>query len=95
MKSSWSDLFVRPIPRTKDTSPQHWKLLIFYYNPADSRLFVPRRWTGTPFTLNFARPSAWIAGIVLLIALIVLMPFNHDILGFARAIRQLVAPTSR
>ena len=53
----------------KDTNPAHWKLVIFYYSPDEPRLFVPKR-TGIQFTLNFARPAAWvIAGtIVALIA---------------------------
>ena len=43
---------------SKDTNPAHWKLLIFYYNPDEPRLFVLRR-TGFKFTLTFARPAAW------------------------------------
>ena len=43
----------------RDRNPQHWKLLIFYYNPENPQLFVPKR-TGIPFTLNFARPMAWL-----------------------------------
>jgi uncharacterized membrane protein len=43
----------------RDTNPQHWKLLVFYYNPENPRLLVPK-WTGLPFTLNFARPMAWV-----------------------------------
>ncbi|HEY1744536.1 MAG TPA: hypothetical protein VGG18_15315, partial [Granulicella sp.] len=39
-------------------NPQHWKLLVFYYNPDQPRLFVAKR-TGTPVTLNFAKPMAW------------------------------------
>lgn len=42
----------------KDANPAHWKLLVFYYNPDEPRLFVPKR-TGIPFTLNFAKPAAW------------------------------------
>ncbi len=42
-----------------DRNPQHWKALVFYYNPEDPKLFVPKR-TGLPFTLNFARPAAWL-----------------------------------
>jgi uncharacterized membrane protein len=42
----------------RDKNPKHWKLLVFYYNPDESRLFVPKR-TGIPFTLNFAKPMAW------------------------------------
>lgn len=43
----------------RDGNPQHWKLLIFYYNPEESRLFVAKR-IGLPWTLNFARPTAWV-----------------------------------
>jgi uncharacterized membrane protein len=41
-----------------DKNPQHWKLLIFYFNPDESRLFVLKR-SGLPWTLNFAKPAAW------------------------------------
>ena len=48
----------------RDTNPAHWKLLIFYYNPDEPHLLVPKR-TGLPITLNFAHPAAWaIAGVV-------------------------------
>lgn len=53
----------------RDSNPQHWKLLVFYYNPENPNLFVAKR-TGIPFTLNFAKPLAWmIMGIT--VALIV------------------------
>ena len=42
----------------KDTDPAHWKLLIFYYNPDEPKLFVRKR-NGIAFTLNFAKPAAW------------------------------------
>jgi len=42
----------------RDRNPKHWKLLVFYYNPDESRLFVAKRY-GPPVTLNFARPMAW------------------------------------
>jgi uncharacterized membrane protein len=58
-----------------DRNPAHWKLLFFYYNPDDPRLFVPKRWTGNFFALNFARPAAWIVLIVLLTAIVVAVPF--------------------
>jgi uncharacterized membrane protein len=53
----------------RDQNPQHWKFLIFYYNPENPRLFVPKR-AGVPITLNFARPMAWVmtAPIVALLA---------------------------
>jgi uncharacterized membrane protein len=33
--------------------------LVLYYNPENPKLFVPKL-TGIPFTLNFARPMAWV-----------------------------------
>ncbi len=42
----------------RDKNPKHWKLLVFYYNPDEPHLFVPKR-TGVPITLNFANPRAW------------------------------------
>ena len=42
----------------RDKNPEHWKLLVFYYNPDQPRLFVAKR-SGSPVTLNFARPMAW------------------------------------
>jgi uncharacterized membrane protein len=49
----------------RDADPKHWKLIIFYYNPENRRLFVSKR-TGLPITLNFGRPMAWVltAGIL-------------------------------
>jgi uncharacterized membrane protein len=49
----------------RDANPEHWKLLIFYYNPANPRLFVAKP-SGLPLTLNFGRPVAWLlsAGVV-------------------------------
>lgn len=57
----------------RDRAPQHWRLLIFYYNPENPRLLVSKR-SGLPFTINFARPIAWIltAGILAAVAFFVL-----------------------
>jgi uncharacterized membrane protein len=41
-----------------DRNPEHWKLLVFYFNPEEARLFVAKR-SGLPLTLNFAKPMAW------------------------------------
>jgi uncharacterized membrane protein len=42
-----------------DKNPKHWKFLVFYYNPDESRLFVAKM-TGLSFPfLNFAKPMAW------------------------------------
>jgi uncharacterized membrane protein len=54
----------------RDRNPKHWKLLVFYYNPDEPRLFVAKRY-GPPITLNFAKPMAWaIAAILPAIAVI-------------------------
>jgi len=50
-----------------------WKLGLFYVNPEDPALMVPRRF-GIGWTLNFARPGAWallalLLGVPLLLAL--------------------------
>ena len=58
-----------------DSNPEHWRLWFSYYNPDDPRLFVPKRWTGNPFSLNFARRGAWIVLIIILLAIIIAIPF--------------------
>jgi len=55
----------------RDKKTKHWKLLVFYYNPDEPRLLVAKR-TGSPWTLNFARPIAWA---------IVAVPFAIMIVG--------------
>jgi uncharacterized membrane protein len=47
-----------------------WKLGIFYYNPDDAALFVEKR-IGIGYTVNFARPAAWI-----MLAVTVALPFG-------------------
>ena len=48
--------------------PDHcWKAGIFYVNPDDESLFVPKR-SGLGYTLNFAHPWSWVvlAAIILI-----------------------------
>jgi uncharacterized membrane protein len=52
------------------SDPKNWKWGIFYYNPRDSRYFVPKS-VGIGWTINCARPVSY----VLLIALILLVVF--------------------
>jgi len=59
----------------RDTDPRYWKLLIFYYNPDNPRLFVRKR-TG-PFTLNFARPAAWVVTGIILAGIVVAAVANN------------------
>ena len=44
---------------TDGTPDSSWKLGLFYYNPQDSALFVEKR-IGIGYTVNFARPMAWV-----------------------------------
>jgi uncharacterized membrane protein len=48
-----------------------WKLGVFYFNPDDSAVLVEKRF-GLGYSLNFARPTAWI--IVLLVLMGPLIP---------------------
>ena len=60
-----------------DTNPQHWKLLVFYYNPENPSLLVAKR-TGIPFTLNFAKPAAWmITGLTLALIVVTAIVNNR------------------
>jgi uncharacterized membrane protein len=60
----------------RDTDPRHWKLVVFYCNPEESRLMVPKR-TGIGFTLNFARPAAWAITAILLAIVAILAVHNN------------------
>jgi uncharacterized membrane protein len=51
----------------RDLNPDHWKLIIFYYNPDNPRVFVPKR-VGLGWTVNFAKPIIWVPGVVLIAA---------------------------
>jgi uncharacterized membrane protein len=47
-------------------APDNYKWGIFYYNPRDSRLFVPKRIPILGFTVNFANPFSYLILIILL-----------------------------
>lgn len=49
----------------------HWKLGIFYYNPADQSFFVEKR-IGVGWTLNFANPKSYIF-ILVIIAIVIIL----------------------
>lgn len=53
----------------EDTTP-YYKLGIFYFNPKDSRVFVPKRF-GWGWTLNFAK--IWTYLILLAFALLIML----------------------
>lgn len=52
-----------------------WKMGVFYYNPDDKRIFLPKR-TGLGFTLNFAQPLSIILTILLVLIIILLAKFK-------------------
>lgn len=47
------------------TPDAHWYGGIFYYNPGDAAVLVPKRY-GWGWTFNFARPAAWAFTVVIL-----------------------------
>lgn len=59
------------VPVGDRTPDRYWKLGIFYFNPDDSAVLVEKRF-GLGYSLNFARPTAWL--IVLLVLMAPLIP---------------------
>ena len=58
---------LRGLPQEPVRNPAAWRAGIFYYDPQDPALFVPKR-SGLGYTFNFGRPSA----IALTIAILVI-----------------------
>jgi uncharacterized membrane protein len=59
------------VPVGDRTPDRYWKLGLFYFNREDSAVIVEKRF-GLGYSLNFARPTAWI--IVMLVMLGALIP---------------------
>jgi hypothetical protein len=53
---------------------ENWKVGVFYYNPADKKIFLPKR-TGLGFTLNFAQPLSIVITLLIIVIIIVLVKF--------------------
>ena len=51
--------------------PKNWKWGIIYYNPSDSRTFVPKS-VGIGWTPNFARPISYVVPIAVILLAILL-----------------------
>jgi uncharacterized membrane protein len=51
-----------------------WKWGLFYVNPEDSRLWVPKRFS-VGWTLNFAQPWSWVVMLLLFLPLLLLVFF--------------------
>ncbi|TVY11763.1 DUF5808 domain-containing protein [Paenibacillus cremeus] len=47
-----------------------WKWGIFYYNPDNKSIFVPKR-LGLGWTVNFAHPASWLVILVIVAAIVV------------------------
>ena len=57
-------------PKVDD--PENYRLGIFYFNPKDSRVLVPKRSRILGWTVNFARPSA-ILGIIVIVTVLIIV----------------------
>ena len=53
------------------TEDRFWKLGVFYFNRNDPSVMVERRF-GIGYTVNFARPVAWVIALLPVLALIVI-----------------------
>jgi uncharacterized membrane protein len=55
-----------------NTNPEHYKWGMFYFNPKDSRVFVPKIDQLRGWTVNFAHPFSYlvIMGIIVVIVFI-------------------------
>ncbi len=51
-------------------NPSNWKAGIFYFNPADPRVIVPKHISMMGWTLNFASPYAYISMIAIVMLII-------------------------
>jgi uncharacterized membrane protein len=59
----------------RDRDPRKWKWGIFYYNPNDDRLIVPKRNPKRGATMNLANPRSYLifVGPIFLIAILLLV----------------------
>jgi uncharacterized membrane protein len=59
------------------TDPARWKAGLFYFNPSDAALLVPKR-SGLGYTFNMARPVAWVfIAAILAVAFLPLLFIHH------------------
>jgi uncharacterized membrane protein len=58
------------------TAEQHWRAGLWYYNPNDAALFVPKR-IGFGYTLNMAHPSAWLIMVATLVVGLLPLVLKH------------------
>ena len=64
-------------PPASGAAADHWKFGVFYANPDDAALFVPKRF-GIGYTLNFGHAAAWvIMGLTLLVPVVLALTVMH------------------
>jgi uncharacterized membrane protein len=63
---SRQDSFSNEKDSIRNGSSDSWKWGIFYYNPADPRVWLPKRIPAMGWTLNFAHRAAywWLVGLM-------------------------------
>ena len=54
-------------------NPKNYFLLIFYFNPNDKRIIVPKRIAVLGWTLNFAKPISYFILLLFALLLIILL----------------------
>jgi uncharacterized membrane protein len=59
-----------------DKDPNNWKWGIFYYNPDDDRLFVPKRIPSFGATINFGNPKAYLVFFSIIFMILVAAAFS-------------------
>jgi len=58
--------------QTTISETEHFYLHLFYFNPEDKRIFVPKR-TGGGFTFNFANPLSVLVLILIVAGIVALI----------------------
>ena len=58
----------------RNEDEKYWKWNFIYYNPEDTRLFVPKRISWLGWTLNFANPFAYLV-LALSLFIVGIIPF--------------------
>ncbi len=72
-------LMIKLWRRMPEDESKYWLWGIFYFNPEDKRIIVPKRIKWFGWTLNFANPISilFLAGILLLIILEIVFGHHH------------------
>ena len=69
-----------PSEETKNrwhNDPDNWVWGIFYYNPQDPRLFIPKKIKEFGWTTNFANPNSAIVMLILISVLLIFILTAH------------------